>query len=49
MVDKVVQIKTRMPTQLAEWVKQQAAANRRSQAAEIVHLIEQAKQAKGAA
>lgn len=43
MIEKLVQVKTRMPTHLAEWLREQAANNHRTQTAEIVHLIERAK------
>ncbi len=37
------QLKLRLPIELAEWVKSQAADNRRSQSAEIVFRLEQAR------
>lgn len=43
------QVVVRLPEQLKEWLKQQAAENRRSQNAEIVFRLEQARRHQDAA
>jgi hypothetical protein len=43
------QVVVRLPEQLKEWLKAQATANRRSQNAEIVFRLEQAKRQQEAA
>lgn len=43
------QMKIRLPAELAEWVKSQSIANCRSQNAEIVFRLEQAKKLQEAA
>jgi hypothetical protein len=49
MSEQLSQVKVRLPRELTDWVKLQAAANRRSLSAEIVFRLEQAKNLQEAA
>ncbi len=48
MREQTTQVKVRLPQELLSWLKAQADASRRTQNAEIVYRLEQAKQSQAA-